>query len=140
MFDALTEGSVIMEVTCIKEHVDGKSEISMEYNYGGAPEVTAGLSYPVAGMSIYAGVVMVLIRDDAQLPGWYPMEMFDVRDPRMPSHWLFAKYPGSEYLQALWGYEELINDEFHYDALLERDNGALVIFSNRLRGSGVADA
>lgn len=129
-----------MEVTCIKEHADGKSEISMGYNYGGAPEVTAGLSYPVAGMSVYAGVVMVLIREDAQLPDWYPMEMFDVRDPRMPSHWLFAQYPGSEYLQALWGYEELVNDEFHYDALLERENGALVIFSNRLGGSEFADA
>lgn len=82
-------------------------------------------------MSLYAGALMVLIRDDTRLPNWYPIQLFEVAEPVLPNNWLFANFGNSEHLQAIWGYEELIRDESHYDALLERDPDALRIFSER---------
>ncbi|MBL7498707.1 hypothetical protein [Frankia nepalensis] len=60
------------------------------------------------------------------------MEMFEVVDSRLPPGWLFTSYPNSDFLQAIWGYGELVMDEFHYDALLEREENALMIFSSRV--------
>ncbi|MEV5576073.1 hypothetical protein AB0L06_39085 [Spirillospora sp. NPDC052269] len=120
-----------MKVVCIRGRAI-VTVISAAYNPMAVADVTIGSSYPVAAISIYSGMVMVLIRDDAQLPCWYPMEMFDVVDPHLPSDWLFANYSDSEFLQAIWGYEELVMDESHYDALLEREDGALVIFNARV--------
>ncbi|WP_117215857.1 GNAT family acetyltransferase [Allorhizocola rhizosphaerae] len=86
-------------------------------------------------MSLYAGALMVLILDDTRLPYWYPIQLFEVADPALPNEWLFADYGNSEHLQAIWGYEELIREESHYDALLERDADALRIFMERSQQS-----
>lgn len=120
-----------MVVVCVARRASVPAS-SVAYNPHAVTDVTIGSNYLVAAISIYVGLVMVLIRDDTHLPSRYPMEMFDVADSRLPSDWFFVNYPDSDFLQAIWGYEELVVDEFHYDALLEREDDALAIFDSRV--------
>jgi hypothetical protein len=92
--------------------------------------VTVGREYFVFAISMWRGILQVLLSDDNGLPNWYPMECFSVTDEHLPDDWLFAFYGRDESadLQALWGYADLIHDDEHYDLLLERDESAMNIF------------
>jgi len=83
--------------------------------------VVVGKEYLVFAMAIWMTHVSVLLSDENHLPNWYPLELFSVADPRLPNDWLFAEDLRNEYgLQAVWGYERLVQEPSHYDALLER--------------------
>ncbi|MGA7237067.1 MAG: hypothetical protein WBY44_15375 [Bryobacteraceae bacterium] len=93
--------------------------------------ITVDKDYAVFGMAVWKDTLRILISDDNGLPNWYPIELFSVKDARLPDDWLFAFFGNDEssHLQALWGYRNLVIDEQHYDALVERDERALAIFA-----------
>lgn len=75
--------------------------------------------------------MQLLLADDNHRPNWFPMCLLSVNDPRLPEDWLFKYFESEgdeEWLQALWGYERLITDVTHYEALLEREPEALRYF------------
>jgi hypothetical protein len=69
-------------------------------------------------------------------PDWFPMELFTVEDPSLPSEWEFAtswqfdrfKLPQPPVPPARWGYRELVRSDEHFVGLLERDPAALAVF------------
>ena len=113
----------------------GQSLTSRCLNLGNTREslfpVSVGKEYYVFAISLWQGVIYLLLTDDYHLPYWFPMCLFSVNDPRLPEDWLFSFFDdeGDERgLQALWGYDQLINDATHYEALIEREPEALRYF------------
>lgn len=91
--------------------------------------LTIGKVYGIFGIAVYRGVPLFLLCGDDDLPDWYPTDLFLISDPRVPKDWFAALYPGNDVgLQFLIGYERMVTDQLHYDALLERDPAALESF------------
>jgi hypothetical protein len=91
--------------------------------------VSVGREYYVFAMALWRGVILLLLADDYHLPNWFPIQLFSVTDPSLPEEWSFLPSDSDEgMLQALWGYEQMITDATHYDALLDREPEALQCF------------
>jgi hypothetical protein len=98
--------------------------------------VSVDKEYEVFAMSLWRGAILILLADEHHLPNWFPMELFSLSAPCLPSDWSFVHSPtNKDGLQALWGYERLIIDVSHYEDLIERDPEALRHFykEERLR-------
>ena len=95
-------------------------------------DVVVGRKYTVFGLAIFARRLHFLIDpDDACRPNWYPPELFEVMDGRVPNSWVFDFYPEgySDDLGAICGYGNLVNDPEHFNALAEREPDALAVFA-----------
>lgn len=119
-----------MRVSCSAN--TGKA-LAPRYLVGNTPEsvfhVTVGRDYEVFAIAVYRGAPLLLLSDDNGLPNWYPVDLFSISDPRVSVDWLAASYPDNATgLQFLLGYGQLISDESHYDALLERSPEAMEVF------------
>jgi hypothetical protein len=91
--------------------------------------VTVEKEYLVFAIAVYRGATLLLLSDDNGLPNWYPIDLFTISDAKIPPDWFSAIYAHNEgALQFLQGYERIVKDESHYDALLERSEEALVVF------------
>ena len=124
-----------MRVTCIANSGEALPEnyFAVGYTKESVFHVKVTSDYPVFGVGVYRGVVLFLLLDNVGLPSWYPADLFTIRDARVPDHWLSAVYPRNEIgLAFLIGYEALIADDAHYDALLEREPDALAIFHRQV--------
>ena len=122
-----------MKVSCIAN--SGKSLPGAYLSHGYFAEsvfrIAIGKEYLVFGMALWDSRLMVLLSDEDDLPNWYPVELFSLVDPRLPTDWMCnvnMKNEGG--LKAVWGYESLVLDDEHHDALQERESGALEIFQN----------
>jgi hypothetical protein len=109
---------------------DGKSLSEKYLNLEGYTSkssfnVAIGGEYLVFAMSLWHGVILILLADESHLPNWFPLELFSIDDRRLPANWSFVSMLESSHLQALWGYEQLVGDPLRYDALLEREPAAL---------------
>jgi hypothetical protein len=99
-------------------------------------DLTVDRTYIVLGMGIWETVLQLLVKDDRSLPAWCPAALFDISDQSMPPGWRFVLRDGAQCSGAdlwtrwvaHWGYEQLVSDERHSDALLERDAQALAVF------------
>lgn len=93
--------------------------------------ISLGRKYLVYGISLYEEGINYLLYDDFSMPNWYPAELFDVTDSRIPVDWHY-KYSGNdESLTAIWGYEELVHSETHYDDICEQEVNAVQLFIRR---------
>lgn len=91
--------------------------------------VTVGKQYLIYAMAIWRSALMILLLEDTGLPSWFTMELFEVTDPRLPNDWFFStETAAQEGVEAMWGYERLVRDGSHYEALLARDPEALKAF------------
>lgn len=122
-----------MNIVCATKDLGSLPPNPRAYNREAKVALTVGSQYQVCAMSLYCGSIMVLLYDDTRSPSWFPIGLFDVIDNGLPADWGFASYPASPALQALWGYPEMIDDDSHYDAILERDETALAILTARCR-------
>lgn len=100
----------------------------MMTKYEGA---SMGQTYSVYGVIMYENSLKYLLFDAYGMPNWYPAEIFAVIDSRMPANWHFAFYGSDNSLTAIWGYEELVISETHYDELCEQEPTALSLFNRR---------
>lgn len=90
--------------------------------------VTIGREYVAYAMALWTYGLGVLLVDDTSKPNWKLMELFDVVDGGLPSHWEFCLLKGCEPVLALWGYPSLIRDPNHHDDLINREWPALETF------------
>ncbi len=87
--------------------------------------------YAVYGQMLYRGILKYLIKGtDENLPSWYPAEIFEMVDPQLHFEWYF-RYLKDEEISAVWGFNELVNDEKYIDSLIEREDAAIRIFLKR---------
>jgi hypothetical protein len=119
-----------MKVICIAN--SGKS-LSAKYLIGNTSSsifhVATGKEYSVFAVAVYRGTTLFLLSDENRLPSWFPADLFSITDPRVPQDWFSAKFPENEDgLQFLLGYEQMVFDDSHYDALLERSPEAIKAF------------
>jgi hypothetical protein len=111
----------------------GEPQHGLYFSPGTEFDVTVGESYPVYGMAMYKRGLIVLLKDDTGKPNWHPVELFEVTDGQLPAGWKFATRDDGELgMQAIFGYPELVDDEGHKDALLERDSAALLTFEQQV--------
>jgi hypothetical protein len=123
-----------MTVTCIAN--TGKVLSPKYLEIGNTPDSVFHIAikehYQVFAIACYKGAVLLLLSDDANLPNWYPIDLFSVEDGQLPSDWHCATYRNNDDgLQFLIGYQRLISDESHYDALLERETEAVEYFRHQ---------
>lgn len=124
----------MMKVKCIASTGD-KLLLSTINNSGDSPEtrypLKVGEVYVVYGQHIYKSVLSyLLIGTYENLPSWYPAELFEVVDSMLPIEWYY-QYDAKSVLSAIWGYNELVLTENHYDDLIEREDKAIRIFLKR---------
>jgi hypothetical protein len=89
--------------------------------------------YTVYSISLWKGTLTYLTMDKwFTLPFWHPAELFKVEDHLLPIEWFFKFFGHQEVgLEALWGYQEMIFDPFHYQNLIEREDNAVKTFLKR---------
>jgi len=66
--------------------------------------------------------------------------LFEFQEVSVNRSWKFTpSFDNIAGLQALWGYEALISDPNHYDALIEREPDALKIFYDEEMKQAIED-
>lgn len=114
------------------------------YSHTTVFQLEVGKRYAVMGLGIFETVLLALVCDESGDPNWLPIGLFEFDDPSLPDSWEFALLDGtaasggeaSDRWVARWGYHELVRDESHSDALIERELGALEIFHRELEKVG----
>lgn len=90
--------------------------------------------YWVMGIMINGEEISYFIDENGK-PGFYPKELFDVADNQLSQDWYFRSYSQNDemypYVQAIWGYRELVFEESHYEKIVEREEAALRLYFKR---------
>ena len=96
-----------------------------------APEVrfpfTPAREYEVYAVSVYDGVVFVLVIDDANTPWFTPRALFETVDATVPVHWIctvFATGP----VPMILGPEFIARDLASYDRFIDHDGAQMTAF------------
>ncbi|MBB5980414.1 hypothetical protein [Kribbella solani] len=92
-------------------------------------DLVLAAEYDVFGFALYNSGLIVLIVDSTNLPNWYPIDMFEIEDGRIPAGWSFSpRAGGTAGMAALWGYSRLAGDEAFSEALTVHEDAALTVF------------
>jgi len=93
-----------------------------------------GKEYIVMGMILGEGILGYLI-DDGGYVSVYPYPLFEVIDNKLPTSWFFKSLKNTNenypYLEAIWGYYELVYDDVHFEKLSDVDEEAQRIYFRR---------
>ncbi len=93
-----------------------------------------GKEYIVMGMIFGEGTLDYLI-DDGGYVSSYPYPLFEVIDNRLPVNWFFKSLKNTDenypFLEAIWGYYELVFDDTHYEKLVDCDEEAVRMYFKR---------
>ena len=123
-----------MIVKCIANDGQGFSEktiVNLKNTKDATTPLKVGENYVVYGQMIYKEVLNYLIIGTYEnLPTWYPAEVFEVISPLMyyESYYMYGKDP---FINAVWGFKELVfNADYIYN-LVEREDIAIKIFLKR---------
>jgi hypothetical protein len=108
-------------------------EKTIEAGYSQMSEfsLNIGSDYIVYGLIIWNGVIQYLTMDKhMSVPFWHPAELFEIINKAIPYDWYFDSLEETG-VQLICGYKELVEDENHFDDLLERKEEAINIFLKR---------
>ena len=100
--------------------------------------LTIGAEYVVLGLGLFGQSSDAFLFDDTGFPNWMPLALFEAPVQSVPEHWEFAAFgPGSSDERnyrwfARWGYPELVRDQGHVDAAINRDPAALELAAREL--------
>jgi len=115
---------IVNEVSKLKRkfRVSGEST-SLIYN------ITLDKVYIVYGVSIYDNKLYYLIINDSSKPEWRQTACFEVVNHKLPEDWLFKEYVYSNSkLRAIISYSSMIENEEHYDKLIDGEEEDRIIF------------
>ena len=125
-----------MKILCKKNTIKGVDlkEVTTflvdEYNY----ELEIGKEYLVMGiMTPKDSNCIYYLTDHNGSPFWYPYLLFDITDNTIPKNWyiLILNKNGDGTIFTLIGFDELCNDDDFHDALMERDEQAMLTYFKR---------
>src|SRR5574340_995911 len=79
-------------------------------------DIAIGEVHTVYAVSLWQGTVNYLIALFEDFPDWYPAELFEITDYRLPPNWFFKffGYDDARGLTAIWGYKELATNYDYY--------------------------
>ena len=97
-------------------------------------DLVPGNEYVVYGTMLSGSLLSYLIMGEGKSPHWYPAELFNVTQSDLPPNWHFGVFSKEQgyVVNAIWSYEEMINDEEHFDALSDLEPNAVDVFAKRL--------
>ena len=123
-----------MKVRCLYNLGESLSEYTRKHaGYFNAAKfpINIGDLYNVYGQIIFKGVLEYLIRGAGEnYPSWYPAELFEVVDTQLYLDWHF-KYDRDNDISAIWGFQELVEDENFLYELEDRNKKAIETFLER---------
>jgi hypothetical protein len=127
-----------MKVICLANSGDALSPRHFDVGYTASSvfHITVDKEYVVYGVAMWRTLLSYLIVTNGR-PVWCPAELFKVTDPKIPEDWYFQFFSQNEedWLNAVWGYQELIDPQ-HYDELANLEDNALAIFEARMKELG----
>lgn len=120
-----------MKVLCKYNDPNNVPEgISSDFDY----DLELQKEYLVMGIMINRKELSYFVDENGK-PGFYPKELFDVTDNQLSQDWYFRPYSKNDemypYVQAIWGYHELVFEENHYEKIVEREEAALRLYFKR---------
>jgi rubrerythrin len=130
-----------MKVKCLYNSNEKffKKKYKYQFHENYETELIIGKKYNVYGLFYHNDKFKYLIFDENNMPFWYLNKLFEILDNKISQFW-YLKFLKEEYLMhAIWGYYELVNDEYHNDDLMkenkdyneEKEKKALEIFLKR---------
>jgi len=124
-----------MKVTCTGNSGESLPARYWGHGYSRATrfEFVIGTEYMVYAICLYQGSLMYLLVGDGRRPAWYPAELFQVTNGDLPSTWQYAFLGFESQLNAIWGYDELVNVPEYFDDLSNLEEPAEIIFWERQR-------
>lgn len=136
MISSSSKEALIVKVKCTANTGKDLSSKSIEAGDLIATEydLKIGDVYTVYGISLWKGALQYLTMDKYYtLPFWFPSELFEIVDHMLPFEWYhkFFGYRDEYFLNAIWGYKELVFDEKHYSGLIDRNDEAVCVFLKR---------
>jgi hypothetical protein len=99
--------------------------------------ITVGKEYEVHALSVFEGVVGLLIICDVNIPIWLPGWFFEVCKTFVPDDWI-CTLP-SESLQMVIGPEFIAADEASHNRMVELDSESVTAFWRRIEASTQTD-
>lgn len=94
-------------------------------------DIEVGHDYVIFGIVDFRHAIHFLVIGESGVPTWGPVELFTLTVSQLPQKWYF-RYVGDEQgIIAIWGYDELVNEPSHYEALIEGDELAIDVFIKR---------
>jgi hypothetical protein len=126
-----------MRVVCTTNDGRNLSAKHFESGYTSSTvfDLKVGKEYVVYAISLWKGFLSYLVVGEGSFPQWYPSGVFSITRSDLPLGWYFANFKEEEGFQvnAVWGYEELVNSESHFDELSNLEKSAIDIFVKRKR-------
>jgi len=92
--------------------------------------ITLGKEYEVHALSVFQGVVGLLIACDVNIPIWLPSWFFEVSESTTPSDWI-CSLPGDN-LQMVLGPKFIAADEASHNRMVELDSESVAAFWQRV--------
>ena len=124
-----------MRVLCKANSGQALSAEYFEIGYTSSTEfdLEQGKEYIVYAIILTKGLLSYLIVGEASLPGWYPARLFGLTRKDLPNDWFFEYLSEEEgfVVDALWGYEELVHKEDHFDGLSNMNKPDIEVFLQR---------
>ena len=96
-------------------------------------DLEKGKEYVVYGIILNQRLLSYLIVGEGSWPSWYPAELFSLTRKDLPENWYFAYLREDEgfVVNAIWGYEELVETENHFDGLSNMNKLDIELFLKR---------
>ncbi len=102
-------------------------------------DLVLGKEYLVYGILYYEMDYNYLIFDENRSPFWYLSNLFEIIENHLSALWYFRHFENSNTFRTIFGYNELVNNEYHNDDLMkenkdnliEKEERALTIFYKR---------
>lgn len=108
--------------------------LNLGYSIGTEFHLRTDSLYFVYGISMWKSVLHYLVvPEDISLPFWYPVDIFEVEDSKLPSELYFCNFEDGDPTERkfLLGYKEMVQEKSHYTSLIERETEAIQIFLER---------
>lgn len=85
--------------------------------YARDPNLTAGREYEVHAITVFEGVVSMLVIDDLEYPGWKPAWLFTTTDQTLPQDWVCNAFP--DWPELLIGPDFIAGSQEAYAGMVE---------------------
>jgi hypothetical protein len=118
---------------------DSYSDAEARYISPTQTYLSTSKEYDVHAVSVYNGIVFVLIVDDLEIPTFDPRVLFDVVDSSIPGDWICNIFPADP-VQLVMGPPFVAKDLRSYGGMVDFDREQVDAFWRRIEAHRAAEA